>query len=73
MILASPNKCSECLFAKEIRDDKTEAESLKRESMKLRDETKGEGIGLICLDSQAVHGGRGRILGIRFVTLLRFC
>ena len=73
MILASPNKCSESLFAKEIRDDKTEAESLKRESMKLRDETEEEGIGLICLDSQAVHGGRGRILGIRSMTLLRFC
>ena len=37
LILASPNKCSEELLAKEIRDDKTEAESLKRESMKLRD------------------------------------
>ena len=32
-----------------------------------------EGIGLICLDSQSVHGGRGRILGIRSMTLLRFC
>lgn len=43
LILASPNKCSERLLAKEIRDDKTEAESLKRESMKLRDKTHWKG------------------------------
>ena len=32
-----------------------------------------ESIGLIGLDSQVVHSGRGRILGIRSMTLLRFC
>ena len=32
-----------------------------------------ESIGLICLDSQAIHGCRGRILGIRSMILLRLC